>query len=389
MTQDYTQHAVLYVDDEPHALKYFAQAFGDTFDILTASGVDEALTIVDAEHARIGIVIADQRMPQRPGTDLLATLRAKHPSIIRILTTAYSDLDSAIAGVNEGAIYRYIVKPWDLQDLRIVLMRAMDFFVLQQERDHLLNEKMAVLQQMLMADRVKSLTLLAATLGNRINATIESLLPDADASERAPAARANVQSLVTIVHKLASLAATPSYTFADEIDLEALFRSAAERVTTLGGAQSVDIAMELATDLPMFKLDREMIEQMIRVLIEQTAARSPGGGRLMVSASDPIDVGGTPGVRIVIAGEGDAWDEHAIAAMFTPLGGSDASDAGLDLLGAFFTAHHHGGSLAVLPTAPDGPGFEVRLPFAPATARRASFEDGLLQKVLLRLKVSS
>jgi len=81
-----------------------------------------------------------------------------------MLTTAYSDLDSAIDAVNSGAIFKYVVKPWDLRELRGCLLRGMEFFLLQQERDTLLREKMSVLQRLVVTDRVRSLAILAAGL---------------------------------------------------------------------------------------------------------------------------------------------------------------------------------------------------------------------------------
>src|ERR1700689_3834045 len=98
---DYKKFAVLYVDDEPQPLKLFRQIFSEVFTVLTAGSVDEALKITIADGNNIGIVITDQRMPQKTGVNLLNKLRQSHPAIIRILTTAYSDLQSAIEAVNQ------------------------------------------------------------------------------------------------------------------------------------------------------------------------------------------------------------------------------------------------------------------------------------------------
>ena len=102
-------------------------------------------------------------------------LRESHPGIIRILTTAYSDLQSAIEAVNQGAIYKYVVKPWEIDDLRVLLMRALEFYIVQQERDLLFREKLAVIQRLILADRVKSLTVLAASLSYRLRNSMAAL----------------------------------------------------------------------------------------------------------------------------------------------------------------------------------------------------------------------
>ena len=83
---DYKKFAILYVDDEPQPLKLFTQIFDQNFTVFTASSVDEALKIINEKSDSIGVVMTDQRMPQKTGVNLLDELRQKHPNIIRILT---------------------------------------------------------------------------------------------------------------------------------------------------------------------------------------------------------------------------------------------------------------------------------------------------------------
>src|SRR5205814_9297821 len=85
-----------------------------------------------------------------------------------ILATAYSDMDAAIAAVNTGAIYKYVTKPWDPPELENTLKRGLEFFLVQEERDQLLRKKMSVLHNMMIADRIVSLGLLAAGLSHHI-----------------------------------------------------------------------------------------------------------------------------------------------------------------------------------------------------------------------------
>ena len=77
-------------------------------------------------------------------------------------------MDAAIAAVNTGAIYKYVTKPWDPPQLEHTLKRGLDFFMVQRERDQLLREKMSVLHNMMIADRIVSLGLLAAGLSHHI-----------------------------------------------------------------------------------------------------------------------------------------------------------------------------------------------------------------------------
>ncbi|MEQ1709835.1 MAG: response regulator [Hyphomicrobium sp.] len=149
--------SVLCVDDEQMALKYFAMAFSDDYSIVTASSADEAESLIRAAPHEFAIVISDQRMPGRTGSSLLESVRQSHPSIVRILTTAYSDLESAIDCVNRGEVFRYIVKPWNFDYLRQELRIAMQVFHLQRDRDALLAEKLSVKQMLNAVARAQSI----------------------------------------------------------------------------------------------------------------------------------------------------------------------------------------------------------------------------------------
>src|SRR2546423_7621009 len=165
---DYKKFAILYGDDEEKSLKYFARAFEDQFRILTAANAQDGLKLLEEHKDEIGLLMTDQRMPGEKGVWLLEKARQLRPRIIRILATAYSDMEAAIAAVNTGAIYKYVSKPWDPSQLEETLKRALEFFMVQQERDQLLREKMSVLHNMMIADRIVSLGLLAAGLSHHI-----------------------------------------------------------------------------------------------------------------------------------------------------------------------------------------------------------------------------
>jgi len=122
------QPAVLYVDDEQASLKYFARAFEQDFRILTAASVAEAKGLLESESDQVGVLITDQRMPIETGVELLDCVKRRYPDIVRLLTTAYADLDEAMAAVNNGEIFRYLLKPWDLDALRADLHSAMDLY---------------------------------------------------------------------------------------------------------------------------------------------------------------------------------------------------------------------------------------------------------------------
>ena len=165
---NYQKFAILYVDDEEKSLKYFTRAFSEHFRIFTAINAQDGLKVLEEHKDEIGLLMTDQRMPGEKGVWLLERARQLRPQIIRILATAFADMEAAIAAVNTGAIYKYVTKPWDPPELENTLKRGLEFFLVQRERDQLLREKMSVLHNMMIADRIVSLGLLAAGLSHHI-----------------------------------------------------------------------------------------------------------------------------------------------------------------------------------------------------------------------------
>lgn len=122
---------VLYVDDEPINLRVFEANFRDRFKILTCQVPTEALTLLANRASDIGVLISDQRMPELTGVELLERAHEIAPDVIRMVITAYSDVQSVIDAVNRGRVSRYFVKPWIKEDLLAALEDAMRIYQLQ------------------------------------------------------------------------------------------------------------------------------------------------------------------------------------------------------------------------------------------------------------------
>jgi len=135
------QPAVLYVDDEPRSVKYFKLAFERTFRVLTAGSAAEAERLLAANSGMIGVLMSDQRMPVKTGVQLMDRVKERYPDIVRVLTTAYADLESAVDAVNRGEIHRYILKPWDVEALRGELSAAMGLFLRRRHEKELLEAR--------------------------------------------------------------------------------------------------------------------------------------------------------------------------------------------------------------------------------------------------------
>ncbi len=135
---DYREYPVLYVDDEPENLRIFELGFRREFSVLTAPGGREGLEVL--QHKPVAVVLSDQRMPGMTGVEFLSRVGEVDSKVMRVLVTAYGDAATLSAAVNDGSIYRYVPKPWEPEDMRLTVRRAIELYALDRERDDLLRE---------------------------------------------------------------------------------------------------------------------------------------------------------------------------------------------------------------------------------------------------------
>lgn len=118
-------HAVLLVDDEPQACKWFARLYGDEFVVLTAGSVDEALALLAVRGHEVAVLLTDYHMPGRDGVALLAEVRQRYGHVARLLVSAYADKDVAMAAVNQGHVQQILEKPLEQARTRQALREAL------------------------------------------------------------------------------------------------------------------------------------------------------------------------------------------------------------------------------------------------------------------------
>jgi two-component system sensor histidine kinase/response regulator len=119
---------ILYVDDEPDNLTGFKAAFRLNYQIYIAENAQAALRILE-KHKDIRIIFCDQRMPGKTGVEFFEEVRHIFPLPIRILITAYTDIESVVGAVNRGQIFRYIGKPWYDADILTSIEEASKFYL--------------------------------------------------------------------------------------------------------------------------------------------------------------------------------------------------------------------------------------------------------------------
>ena len=136
-SQANAQPSVLIVDDEVYASKYLKknlEVLGASFDILCAANAQAALDLLEQHKTSVAVIVSDHKMPGMKGSQLLNKIRNIQPNIVRILTSAYGEVDVALDAMNEGSIFQYIKKPWDAEQVLGCINQALDRHrVLQQQ----------------------------------------------------------------------------------------------------------------------------------------------------------------------------------------------------------------------------------------------------------------
>lgn len=146
------QRSLLLVDDEPNVLASLKRLFRpDGHHILTASSGAEGLEIL-SRH-KVDVIISDQRMPGMTGVEFLREAKISHPDTIRIVLSGYTELQSVTDAINEGAIYRFLTKPWDDQQLREHISKAFEYKELLEENLQLDIKIRTTNQELVMANR--------------------------------------------------------------------------------------------------------------------------------------------------------------------------------------------------------------------------------------------
>ena len=130
---DASPHTILLVDDEPAILESLEFTLGGDYRVLTATTAEGGLEILEREGERVSLIITDQVLPSLSGVEFLERAIAIAPRAIRMMLTGYADIGSLARAVNEGRIYRYIAKPWEPDEVRLNVKRALESYELASE----------------------------------------------------------------------------------------------------------------------------------------------------------------------------------------------------------------------------------------------------------------
>ena len=141
---------ILLVDDEEMILTSIKSFFAieTDYDVLTYTSPVQALQDLDSKIKSVDLVISDYLMPEMDGISFLAEVKKRFPLVPRILLTGYADKENAIKAINNVGLYQYIEKPWDNDDLRMVIRNGLEKTILLKQLEEKIREAEKVHQEL-------------------------------------------------------------------------------------------------------------------------------------------------------------------------------------------------------------------------------------------------
>lgn len=179
---DLREHLILYVDDEHANRLVFEITFGKQFRIKCVASAEEALAFM--AHEQVAVVVTDQRMTGMSGDELLYKIKETSPDTVRMIVTAYSDLEPILKAVNEGLVARYVIKPWDRAELDETLRWALEAYAAGKQNN-------ALQLRLMQTERLRTLGQVSAAVLHDLNQPVMAVSMSAeqlaDLSKAAPA----------------------------------------------------------------------------------------------------------------------------------------------------------------------------------------------------------
>jgi len=286
-------------------------------------------------------------------------------------------------------------------------LRGLEFFIVQRERDQLLKEKIATLHNMMIADRIVSLGLLAAGLSHHIR---NSLVAVKTFLDLAPAKLqeesldlsglrnpefwkdyyTNVQSQIEKINNMLkdlwAVSETPSFAFKDEVALREVIGGVLLKVKDSLAAKSITVRNDIPETLSKLQVDKPKFDRLFELLLKDEIVTLPAGSEITISASPVLPTAGSPDeIEIRVSDNGPGLPKEALRLIFDPfvVRSDSPMEYGIHLMACYFIVHHHGGRIDARSDEGKGTTFTLRLPTHPSQAPNTQVDHDFLHKVLL------
>ncbi|WP_051946134.1 hybrid sensor histidine kinase/response regulator [Verrucomicrobium sp. BvORR106] len=396
---------ILYVDDELLSLKYFEQIVGEDFEVITAPSAEEGLRIVERHHQSIAVVVSDQRLRGLQGTTFLTQLREKFPDIVRILATAYADIATAIAAINDGAIYHYISKPWEPEALVQTLRRAMEYHQLRAEKDRLLQERSALMRQLIASDRLAGFGALAEGMNHHLRnalvpvqtylqlavdshgkgAKLPAGMDESFLSELHESAKTQLRRITDTLTRLASVPSLQEMVEGEYLDLNQLWYAVIEQLSGLFEDKHIAISYTSPPDLPAIQCNRNRLSHILRLVLEDELDHLPPNSVINIAVRHAQGSGETPEhVAMEVTDSGTNIPANKLSTVFTPffMRQENPQYLGMNLATCYVTLHNQGGWARAFNDASRGTVVELCLPVNSSGCRGSKVSMDVIEKVM-------
>ena len=383
-------YPILFVDDEEMALISVSEIYEREFTIHTAKSGKAALETLQA-HPEIAVIISDQRMPEMSGVEFLAQAKKVIPEAVRMLLTAYTEMEMVIEAINKGNIYRYITKPYDVADLRCAMIQGIEHYHLIKERDRLYAEKIETLKRVARTNRLTAIGTLAAGMAHEINNpmvaiyTFLQMLPqklkepqiDKEYLEKFYSLSIKeAERIQTLIRKLLdfSKGGDQDTLSLKEADVNLILQEVVILLKMEARKKDLELELQSAADLPLAKIDSEKIRQVFLNLIIN-AIHATASGKITLTSSFHPDEKGQGTIEVTVADTGIGISEENLEKLFNPFFTTkDTQGTGLGLMICHHIIDQHRGSIDVRSKPGKGTTVTVQIPLDPATYERRKVE---------------
>ncbi|MFN0079302.1 MAG: response regulator [Prosthecobacter sp.] len=393
---------ILYVDDEEKALHYFKEIFGDEYTIHIANNAVDGYRVLQEYGPKIGLLLTDQRMPGPSGVELMEHARKLNPNLVRILVTAYTDYQAAVDAVNSGRCFRYLHKPWDPDELTIVIKHALDYYHAMVEREQLLVEKAETVRHMLSSDKVSGLGILAEGLNHHLRNALTVVRAFIDlapmklmeeiggAHPRDPSfwldvqhqAQSQIERIQSLLSRLADGSHAKRLDRSDEVTLNAVLEEMINVFANSLHEKNLHVDIEIDPDLPPLRVHGGRFRQMWRLLFMEELTHLSTGDSIQISAKVKRDAAGQDHVVMYVRDTG-AWEgKDKPVNLFDPFytRSRKPDDFGVNMMACYVTMHLHGGSAEARHLAPRG--LEIKLSMPLEAGAEPKQEDDFFRQLL-------
>ena len=383
------RHTLLIVDDEVDVLESLRHQFHRTYRVLTAASGGQAISVLDTNEVQL--ILSDQRMPGMQGDAFLSEARRLQPDTIRMLFTGYADIQAVINAVNQGHIFRYILKPWDTVELEGIMRQAAEQYDLLAERKRLIAELKAANAQLLHANeelaRAGQLkTAFIEVASHEFNTPITLVLgltellkmanpnPADDEREILRQITASGRQLSRLVTSMLTLLRAEDFRRTlqrSPVELSSLIQNVVDQVRPFIHARQLHLHLAVAGDLGTFEIDADKISAVLVNLLTNAIKFTPDQGQIELSAE--LDDGDE--ARICVADRGVGLEPQALKHLFQPFFtqfdpsrhssgdfGFCKRGLGLGLSISKQFVEMHGGEISAESAPADGTRITVRLP---------------------------